>query len=215
MEGAQTAARLAEEESALSPQLPLPLMPQKPKRPFPSWPVWVLFGVMLICSVPVLFGLGLNKDLAAIGLNFQRDAVGRSVVLTGTLSSVDTTSGMPKTTSYYEVAVPDADGGPDDIVTFNGGEQWGFPPSKDYPAEQSFLVITEDPPRSARHGPVGSIRSVTPETLQDAERDFAIAKAAWVVGIVMFWILALGLPAFGTLLGVRRRHARKAAVPLV
>jgi hypothetical protein len=195
----------------------LPPLPstRKPKRPFPSWPVWLLFGVMLVPSVMGLFLLGIVKDGAATLLDFQRDAVGRSVVLTGTLATVDTTSGMPMTTGYYEVAVPDADGGPDEIITVNGGEQWGFPPSKEYPAEQSFLVITDDPPRSLKHGPVGSIQPVTEETLQDAESSFAGAQTVWVVGIVVFWIFTLGLPSLGVLLAVRRRRARTRSVPLV
>jgi hypothetical protein len=186
--------------------------PQKPKLPFPSWPVWVLFGVMLIPSVLGLLGLGLFKDTLAIGVDLQREAVGRSVVLTGTLSSVDTTSGMPKTTSYYEVAVPDADGGPDKIVTFSGGEQWGFPPSKEYPSERSFLVLQGEKPRPLRDGPVGSIAPVTPETVEAAETGFATAQAQWVVGIIVFWLFTLGLPALGVLLAVRRRRARKAVV---
>jgi hypothetical protein len=199
----------------MSTRLPLPPMPHKAKRPLPSWPVWLLFGVMLVPSLLALVVLGANKDGAAILRDFQHDAVGRSVVLTGTLSKVDTTSGMPKTTGYYEVAIPGADGGPDEIVTFSGGEQWGFPPSKDYPAEQSFLVVTDDPPRSVKHGPVGSIRPVTEETLQDAERGFVIAQTLWVAGIVAFWIFTLGLPVLGVLLVVRGRRARGRSAPLV
>lgn len=195
----------------------LPPFPPRaqPKRPRRVWPVWLIFGVVLLPGIVTLFVLGVSKDGAASSLDFQRDSVGRSVVLTGTLSDVDTTSGLPKTTSFYEVTIPDADGGPDTIVTFTGGEQWGFPPSSDYPAEQSFLVITDDPPRSVSHGPVGSIRPVTEETVQDAETGFAIAQTMWVVGIVVFWILALGLPALAILLTVRNRRTRTTAAPLV
>ena len=185
------------------------------KRPFPVWGIWLIFGIMLLPGIITLFVLGLAKDTAESGVAFQRDAVGRSVVLTGTLSEVDTTSGLPKTTGYYEVAVPDADGGPDTTVTFAGGEHWGFPPSSDYPAEQSFLVVTDDPPRSVKHGPVGSIQPVTDKTVQDAENGLSIARAAWVVGIVVFWMLALGLPALAVTLSVRKRRARRAVVPRV
>lgn len=191
----------------------LPLFPRQPQPPRRRrvWPVWLTFGIMLLPGIVTLFVLGVAKDGAASSLDFQRDAVGRSVVLTGTLSEVDTTSGLPKTTSYYDVTVPDADGGPGETVTFTGGEQWGFPPSSDYPAEQSFLVVTDDPPRSVSHGPVGSIRPVTEKTVQDAETGFAIAQTVWVVGIVVFWILALGLPALAILLSERNRRARTTA----
>ncbi|SKA96300.1 hypothetical protein SAMN06295879_2193 [Agreia bicolorata] len=193
---------------------PLPPM-RKPTRSIPSWPVWVLFVVMLIPGMIVLALLGFNKDIAQMGFEFQRDAVGRSVVVTGTLSEVDTTSGLPMTTSYYEVVVPDADGGPDKTVTFTGGEQWGFPPSSEYPAEQSFLVITDDPPHSVRNGPVGSIDPVTEATLQDAEHGLTIARAVWVAGIVIFWIFAAGLPILGTVLAVRRHRKRPGLVPRI
>ena len=193
---------------------PLPSI-RKPPHRLPSWPVWVLFVVILVPGTIALALLGANKDAAANGLDFQRDAVGRSVVLTGTLSNVDTTSGLPKTTSYYEVAIPDADGGPDEIVTFSGGEQWGFPPSKDYPAERSFLVVTDDPPRVVKQGAVGSVDPVTDETVRDAERAMAIAQTVWVVGVVIFWILAAGLPVLGTVLAVLRHRTRNGVVPRI
>ncbi|PPF59457.1 hypothetical protein C5E11_17700 [Clavibacter michiganensis] len=181
----------------------------------PSWPVWVLFVVILVPGTIALALLGVNKDAAANGLDFQRDAVGRSIVLTGTLSNVDTTSGLPKTTSYYEVAIPDADGGPDEIVTFSGGEQWGFPPSKDYAAERSFLVVIDDPPRVVKQGAVGSVDPVTDETVRDAERAMAIAQTVWVVGIVIFWVFAVGLPVLGTVLAVLRHRTRPGVVPRI
>jgi len=193
---------------------PLPSI-RKPPRRLPSWPVWVLCVVMLIPGTIALALLGVNKDAAANGLDFQRDAIGHSVVLTGTLTSVDTTSGLPKTTSYYEVAIPDADGGPGDIVTFAGGEQWGFPPSKDYPAERSFLVVTDDPPRVVKQGPVGSVEPVTDETVREAEGAMTIAQTVWVVGIVFFWIFAVGLPVLGTVLAVRRHRTRPGVVPRI
>ena len=193
-----------------SPPFPLPAH-QKHARPFPSWPVWLLFGVMLLPSLAGVWLLGGVKDSSAEVLDTQRDLVSRNVVLTGTLTDVDTTSGMPKTSSSYAVVVPDADGGPDRIVTFSGGEQWGFPPSSEYPSQLSFLVVTDDPTRAIKHGPVGSIRPVTAETVHAAERDLASAQLWWIAGIVVFWIFAAGLPALAIVLGVRRHRAKNGA----
>ncbi|RKT37091.1 hypothetical protein DEU34_1630 [Microbacterium sp. AG1240] len=179
--------------------------PRSTRLPFPSWPVWAAFGLLLIPSIVMLGIFGLAKDAASDRLALERDVVGRTVVATGTLGDVDTTSGMPKTSSFYDVTIPDGGG----TVTFSGDEQWGFPPSSDYPAELDFLVVLDDRPRAVQHGAVGSLAPVTEQTVRATEGSVAAAFATWVVGIVVFWIFALGMPVLGTLLAVRRRRARR------
>lgn len=183
--------------------------PRPARLPFPSWPVWVVFGLFLIPSIVMLGVFGLAKDAASDRLELERDVVGRTVVVTGTLGDVDTTSGMPKTSSFYDVTIPGAEG---ETLTFSGGEQWGFPPSSDYPAELDFLVVLDDRPRAVQHGAVGSIAPVTEQTVRATEGSVAAAFATWVVGIVVFWLFALGLPVLGTWLAVRRRRAKRQLV---
>jgi hypothetical protein len=184
--------------------------------PFPSWPVWLVFALLLVPSLAMLGLLGLTKDGAEARVAVQRDAVDRNLVLTGILSDVDTSSGMPNTTSYYDVVVPDPKTGEKETVTFSGETQWGFPPSSDYPARIDFLVVLDDRPRAVDHGPVGTVDPVTHETLQDAEGELAGATAVWVTGIVVFWMFTLGLPVLATVLAVRRHRAKKRrAAPFV
>ncbi|WP_440708728.1 hypothetical protein [Herbiconiux sp. YIM B11900] len=197
------------------------------RLPFPSWPIWLVFGLLLVPCIAMLGVLGFAKDAAADRLGLERDAVGRNVVLTGVLSEVETTSGLPKTSSLYEVTIPDTgtgtgtDPGPDadtdtgaeDQVTFRGDEQWGFPPSSDYPAELDFLVVLDDRPRAVQHGPVGSIRPVTEQSVREAEDEFTSARAVWVAGIVVFWLFTLGLPVLAILLAVRRHRAKRRLAP--
>ncbi|WP_382304408.1 hypothetical protein [Herbiconiux sp. UC225_62] len=189
----------------------LPPVPRPQGRPFPSWPVWLVFALLLVPSVIALGLFGVAKDSAADELALQRDVVGHNLVLTGVLTDVETSSGLPKTSSLYEVTVPDAgDGSGEDVtVVFQGDEQWGFPPSSDYPEELSFLVALDDPPRAVLHGPVGSIRPVTEESVREAEGAFSSARTLWVVSIVVFWLFALGLPVLAVLLAARRRRAKK------
>ncbi|WP_291055397.1 hypothetical protein [Herbiconiux sp.] len=193
------------------------------RLPFPSWPIWLVFGLLLVPSLAMLGVLGFAKDAAADRLGLERDAVGRNVVLTGVLSEVETTSGLPKTSSLYEVTIPDtgtgagtggdADTGPEDQVTFRGDEQWGFPPSPDYLAELDFLVVLDDRPRAVQHGPVGSIRPVTEQSVREAEDELTSARAVWVAGIVVFWLFTLGLPVLAILLAVRRHRAKRRLAP--
>ncbi|MFB2556386.1 hypothetical protein [Herbiconiux liangxiaofengii] len=191
-------------------------MPRFPDRAAPAtrppgaWPFWLAFALMLLPGILVLGALGLTKDTAAGALELQRDALGRSEVLTGELVDVDTTSGMPKTSSVYEVEIPDAAAkGLDATLTFGGGEHWGFPPSKEYPAELSFLVVYDDPPYSPVHGPVGRVEPVTEQSAASAESGFVTAQIGWVAGIVVFWVLAVGLPALAIRRSVRRRRAKR------
>jgi hypothetical protein len=177
--------------------------------------VWLVFVLMLLPASATLGALGAWKDGSAALLAVQRDAVGRSVVLTGTLSDVDTTSGLPKTSSLYEVVLPDVDGGPAATVIFPGDEQWGFPPSSEYPSEIAFLVVLDDPPRAVLHGAVGSVQPVTEQTERSAEGQLTAVTSVWVSGIIVFWVLAVGLPVLAILLAVRRRRARRSVRPPV
>lgn len=176
-----------------------------------SWPVWLVFGVLL---VPALLSLTLfagAQDAAAERLAFQQDAVGRSIVLTGELAGVETNSGLPMNTGQYEVTIPDASGGPGETITVGGDEHWGFPPSKDHPAELSFLIVLDGSPHAVAHGPVGSVAEVTDDSVRAAESDLALAEGVRVAGIVVFWVYLLGLPALGVLLAVRRHRAKRRA----
>jgi len=58
----------------------------------------------------------------------------------------------------------------------------------------------------------GSIAPVTEQTVRATEGSVAAAFATWVVGIVVFWLFALGLPVLGTWLAVRRRRAKRQLV---
>jgi hypothetical protein len=173
--------------------------------------VWVVFALLLVPGIVVLGLLGGLKDASAELLAQSEDAVGRNVVLTGSLVDVETNSGMPFNTGIYEVTIPADEGGAAETVTFGGDDHWGFPPDPDHPAELSFLVVLDDPPRAAAHGPVGSVEPVTEASVQ-ADRDaLATNQALWVGGIVVFWLCALGMPALGIVLAVRRRRAKQAA----
>ena len=176
--------------------------------------MWLVFGLLFVPALMMLWLLGVSKDGASAQLALQQDAIGRSVVLTGVLSDVDTTSGLPRTNSFYDVTIPDSAPSPSagETVTFGGDEQWGFPPSSDYPAQLDYLVVLDGRPRDVQHGPVGSIEPVTDDTLRAEETGFATQQALWVAGIVVFWIATLGLPALAILLSVRRRRARRSLV---
>lgn len=189
---------------------PLPA-PRPTRLPFPSWPVWLVFGLLLIPSIVVLGVLGLAKDAASDELALHRDVVGHNIVLTGKLTDVETTSGLPKTSSLYEVTIPDAaaTSAAGETLTVYGDEQWGFPPSSDYPAEIDFLIVLDDRPNAVLHGPVGSVQAVTDQTVRESEDGFTATRATWVVGIVVFWIFTLGLPALAILLAVRRHRAKR------
>lgn len=187
-----------------------PPPPARPRLPFPSWPVWTTFAVLLIPCIIGLWLLGGLKDSMAEGVDRQTAAEGNSVVADGTLSDVETTSGLPKASSIYEVILP-TEAGParaGEKLQLSGDENWGFPPSKDFPSELSFLVLLDDPPRAVAHGPVGSIEPVTEATVAAAETALATATFVWVSAIIVFWIFALGLPALGTVLLIRRRRAK-------
>lgn len=172
--------------------------------------MWVVFALLLVPGIVTLGILGGLKDASGELLAQSEDAVGRNVVLTGTLVDVETNSGMPFNTGIYEVTIPADEGGAAETVTFGGDDHWGFPPDPDHPAELSFLVVLDDPPRAAAHGPVGSIEPVTQASVQ-ADRDaLATDQALWVGGIVVFWLFALGMPALGIVLAVRRRRAKQA-----
>ena len=181
------------------------------RLPPPSWPVWIVFGVLIVPGVIVLCLLGGAKDTATDRLAFTQDAAGRSIVVTGELTDVETSSGLPNATGQYTATIPDADGGRGETVTLAGDQHWGFPPSTDFPAEVDFLVVQGDPPRGVDHGPVGSLRAVTDIDVQDAEAGLATTQTVWVVGIVLFWVVMLGLPALAIVLAVRRRRARRPA----
>ncbi|WP_440710897.1 hypothetical protein [Herbiconiux sp. YIM B11900] len=183
--------------------------PAARRLPPRSWPVWVIFGVLFVPALLSLSLLAGAEDDAAEGLAFQQNAVGRSVVLTGELVGVETNSGLPMNTGQYEVTVPDAAGGPGETVTVGGDDHWGFPPSKDHPAELSFLILLGDPPQAVAHGPVGSVPEVTEQTVRSAEDGLALAQGARAAGIVVFWVYLLGLPALGVLLAVRRSRAKR------
>lgn len=199
------------------PERPLVPFPESRLRrlPFPSWPIWLVFGLFLVPCLAMLGALGIAKDAAADRLALERDAVGRNVVLTGVLSDVETTSGLPKTTGLYDVTIPDAGTGTGarEQLTFRGGEQWGFPPSSDYPAEIDFLIVLDDRPRPVQHGPVGSIQPVSEQSVREADADTTSARTVWVAGIVVFWLFTLGLPVLAIALAVRRHRAKRQLAP--
>jgi hypothetical protein len=181
-----------------------------PRRlPVPSWPVWVAFALLIIPGTVALGLLGATKDSSRELLAAQEDAVGRNIVLTGTLVDVETTSGLPKSTGQYEVTVPPSSKQAEQTLTASGNENWGFPPSKDHPHKLSFLVVLDDPPRIVRHGPVGAIHGVTENDVRQAKTVSAVTHGLWVAAIALFWMFALGLPVLGTTLAVRRRRAKK------
>ncbi|MFB2582812.1 hypothetical protein ACEXQD_16315 [Herbiconiux sp. P15] len=186
----------------------IPMQPQPQRLPRPGWPFWVLFVLVLLPGVVMLGILGGVKDASAEVVAGQVDAVGRNVVVTGTLTDVETSSGLPKTSGIYSVVVPASDGRAEETITAYGDEYWGFPPSSDHPAELSFLVVLDDPPRAVQHGPVGSVQPVTEESLQSAEGGLAFAEALWVTSIVVYWLLVLGLPVVAFTLSRRRRRAK-------
>lgn len=188
-----------------------PPLSARPKLPFPSWPIWTTFAVFLIPCIIGLWLLGGVKDSMADAVVLQSAAEGNSVVVDGTLSDVETTSGLPKASSIYEVTLP-AEAGPalaGETLLFSGDEKWGFPPSNDFPSDLSFLVVLDDQPRAVSHGPVGSIDPVTEQTVAGAESALTTATAVWVSAIVVFWIFTLGLPTLGTVLFIRRRRAKQ------
>ena len=195
-------------------QSDLPVPPSKARRlPAPGWPVWVVFAALFVPGLILLGVLGGAKDDAAERLGFVRDAEGRSLVLTGEFDGIETNPGLPTATGQYTVTIPDADGVPGQTVVLGGDDHWGFPPSPDYPAELDFLVVLDDPPRAAAHGPVGSLEPVTAESVDEARGAVGTAQTLWVVGIVVFWVGALGLPALAIALTVRRRRARHSLAP--
>jgi hypothetical protein len=180
-----------------------------PRLPFPGWPLWLIFGLGIIPSILALLVLGLAKDAAIDVAARQAPLVDRTVVVTGTLDSIDTTSGMPNVTSSYTLEVPaEAEGGTPVELTASGGTNWGFPPSKDFPEKMSFLVERGADPTVVDSGRLGSLEPITPATECGARTDVVTAVAAWVISIILFWVCALGLPILAVVQTVRRRRAR-------
>jgi hypothetical protein len=179
---------------------PTPSIPAAPaasrRLPFPGWPLWLIFGLGIFPSLLALLVLGLAKDASIDVAARQAPLVDRTIVVTGTLDSIDTTSGMPNVTGYYTLEVPaEAEGGTPIELTARGGTNWGFPPSKDFPT-----VVDS--------GRLGSLEPVTAASERGDRMDVVIAVAAWVISIILFWVCALGLPILAVVQTVRRRRAR-------
>jgi len=189
---------------------PLPAAATATRRlPFPGWPLWLIFGLGIIPSLLALLVLGLAKDASIDVAARQAPLVDRTVVVTGTLDSIDTTSGMPNVISSYTLEVPaEAEGGTPIELTARGGTNWGFPPSKDFPEQLSFLVERGADPTVVESGRLGSLEPITPATDRGNRMDVVIAVAAWVISIILFWLCALGLPVLAVVQTIRRRRAR-------
>jgi len=164
--------------------------------------------LLVLPGLLVLALLGAAQDTAAERLDQQREVVGRSAVLTGTLVDVETNSGLPTNLGLYEVRIPDAPAGAPATVTVGGDSHWGFPPDPEHPARLDFLVVLDDEPHAVEHGPVGTVSAVTPETVADAEGSVATTRLAWIVGVVVFWAAFVTLPALAIVFSVRRRRSR-------
>lgn len=193
-----------------TPAQSIPAAPAASRRlPFPGWPLWLVFGLGIIPSLLALLVLGLAKDASIDTAARQAPLVDRTVVVTGTLDSIDTTSGMPNVTGYYTLEVPaEAEGGTPIELTARGGTNWGFPPSKDFPEQMSFLVERGADPRVVDSGRLGSLKPVTAASARGDRMDVVIAVAAWVISIILFWVCTLGLPILAVVQTIRRRRAR-------
>jgi hypothetical protein len=178
-------------------------------RSFPVWPLWLVFALVLLPGALLLGPLGWAKDGAVERLAVQQDAVGRSAVVTGQLVDEETNAGLPTSSGIYEVTVPESEGGSGRSFEVRGDDTWGFPPP-DHPAELSFLIVLDSPPRAAAHGPVGSVEPVTEASVAGAETEVGLTQGVWIGGIVAYWLLVLGLPLGAILLSVSRRRRRRA-----
>ncbi|MBF4573421.1 hypothetical protein ITJ64_12920 [Herbiconiux sp. VKM Ac-1786] len=181
------------------------------RRPPPGWPFWLAFVLIILPGLVVLSVLGAAQDTAADRLGQEREVVGRSAVLTGTLVDVETNSGLPTNTGLYEVTIPDARPGATATATVRGDSHWGFPPDPEHPARLDFLVVLDDEPYAIEHGPVGTVDEVTPATVDDAESAVATTRTAWIVGVVLFWAAFVALPTLAIVFSLRRRRFRSTA----
>lgn len=182
-----------------------------PRIPPPSWPIWLIFAVLIAPGLVLLFVLGASKDSAAGHLALQEDAVGHSVVVTGVLTGVDTSSGLPRSTGIYTVTVPATADKSSESLKLDGDDNWGFPPSNKHPAELSYLIVTEGTAHPVLHGPVGTIAPVTAATVSQARDGYTTARVAQGVGIGLYLLAMIGLPTVAIIFAVRRHHAKNAS----
>lgn len=191
-----------------------PLSPA-PRLPPPSWPIWLIFALLIAPGLVSLFVLGASKDSAANHLALQEDAVGRSVVVKGVLTGVDTSSGLPRSTGIYAVTVPATADKSSETLKLTGDDNWGFPPSNKHPAELSYLIVTEGTARPVLHGPVGTIAPVTVATVSQARDGYTTALVAQDVGIGLYLLAMVGLPTVAIIFAVRRHRAKNASRTLL
>ena len=86
----------------------------------------------------------------------------------------------------------------------------GFPPSKEFPQSQDFLVTYDgDLVMVEKFGNPGRVGAVTESSVRSAERTAAVSTGFLVFGWIWLVLVVTVLPTLAITFSVRRRRARR------
>jgi len=182
------------------------------RRPAPGWPCWLAFGVLLPLA---LIGLVIWSSIASAGAHVVEDQhrlLGRSALVSGTFLEAENVSALPEMNGFYTAVLPDdAPGGLAGSVQRLGGPMnVGFPPSKEFPQSQDFLVTYDgDLVMVEKFGNPGRVGAVTESSVRSAESTAAVYTGFLVFGWIWLVLVVTVLPTLAITFSVRRRRARR------
>jgi len=182
------------------------------RRPAPGWPFWLAFGVLLPLA---LIGLVIWSSIASAGAHVVEDQhrlLGRSALVSGTFLEAENVSALPEMNGFYTAVLPDdAPGGLAGSVQRLGGPMnVGFPPSKEFPQSQDFLVTYDgDLVMVEKFGNPGRVGAVTESSVRSAESTAAVYTGFLVFGWIWLVLVVTVLPTLAITFSVRRRRARR------
>jgi len=182
-----------------------------PRRPAPGWPFWLAFGVLLPLA---LIGLVIWTSIASAGAHVVEDQhrlLGRSALVSGTFLEAENVSALPETNGFYTAVLPDDAPGAlaGSVQRLEGPMNIGFPPSKEFPQLQDFLVTYDgDKVVVEKFGNPGRVGVVTESSVRSAESTAAVYAGLLIFGWIWLVLVVTVLPTLAITFSVRRRRAR-------
>jgi hypothetical protein len=187
-----------------------------PRRPAPGWPFWLAFGVLLPLG---LIGLVIWTSIASAGAHVVEDQhrlLGRSALVSGTFLEAENVSALPETNSFYTAVLPDDAPGAlaGSVQRLGGPMNVGFPPSREFPQSQDFLVTYDgDEVVVEKFGNPGRVGVVTESSVRSAESTAAVYTGLLIFGWIWLVLVATVLPTLAIAFSVRRRRAGRPGLP--